>query len=128
DPRVATIGERIKHRDVSSVLMSRCYEVAATLTTAEAMARLERENVPCGVVLSPAELATDPHVAAIGLPVDDDHPVVGQVRLPRPRAQSPSTPAALATPGAPALGQHTDEVLAELGLDAAALREAGVVP
>jgi crotonobetainyl-CoA:carnitine CoA-transferase CaiB-like acyl-CoA transferase len=127
DPRVATIAERVRHRDVSSVLIGRCYEVAAGLSTAEAMARLESENVPCGVVLSPAELAADPHAAAVGLLEDSDHPVVGRVRLPRHPAQFSSTPAALASPGAPALGQHTDEVLAELGLDAAALRDAGVV-
>src|SRR5207237_7365260 len=39
DPRVATIAERVKHRDVSAVLMARCYAVAATLRAAEAGAR-----------------------------------------------------------------------------------------
>lgn len=128
DPRVATIGERMQHRDLTRVIMDRCYAAASLLTTAEAMQALEDRRVPCGVVLSPAELSADPHVQAIGLLEDSEHPTAGRLRQPRHPARFPHTPARLGGP-APALGQHTDEILAGAGLGAEveALRRDGVV-
>ena len=129
DPRVATIGQRIQHRELGAELIASCYEAATSCTTADAIARLDAERVPCGVVLSPAELAADPHARAIGLLVDQTHPVVGRTRIPRHPAQFSATPATLAG-GAPALGQHTDELLTELGLtpaDISILRANGTV-
>jgi crotonobetainyl-CoA:carnitine CoA-transferase CaiB-like acyl-CoA transferase len=128
DPRVATIAERNQHRDLTRQIMDRVYAAAATMTTAEAMGRMERERVPCGVVLTPAELSEDPHARAIGLLVDDVHPVAGPIRQPRHPIRFPGTPATVGGP-APMLGQHTDEILAELGLGdrIAALRAEHVV-
>jgi crotonobetainyl-CoA:carnitine CoA-transferase CaiB-like acyl-CoA transferase len=128
DPRVATIAERARHRELAGQFVERCYAAAATLTTAEAMSRLEAERVPCGVVLAPADLPDDPHARAVGLLEESVHPVAGRVRLPRHPARFGATPAPLAGP-APALGEHTDEVLAEIGLGdrVGALRAAGVV-
>ncbi|MEX1009241.1 MAG: CoA transferase [Acidimicrobiia bacterium] len=128
DPRVATIAERVQHGDMTSQMMNQCYEVAATLTTEDAMARLNAQRVPCGVVLSPAELVDDPHAQAIGLFVEREHPVVGNLRLPRHPILFNETPAELGT-GAPALGEHTDEILAEIGFGdrVADLRADGVV-
>jgi crotonobetainyl-CoA:carnitine CoA-transferase CaiB-like acyl-CoA transferase len=128
DPRVATIAERVKHGDLVSTMMNQCYEVATTLTTDEAMARLNAQRVPCGVVLSAAELVDDEHAQAIGLFVEREHAVVGRLRLPRHPILFAGTPAELGA-GAPALGEHTDEILAEIGLGARtdALRAAGVV-
>lgn len=115
DPRVATIGERNKHRDVSNKLVEQCYTAAAQMSTEQAMARLEAERVPCGVVVPPDQLADDPHAKAIGLLVESEHPTVGAVRQPRHPAQFEATPAAHGSP-APDLGQHTDEILASIGL------------
>ena len=128
DPRVATIAERNKNRDVSSALMDLCYAHAANMTMAEATTRFEAERVPFAMILSPDELTRDPHAVAIGLFEEADHHVVGHARMPRHPSRFNGTPAQL-TWGAPTLGQHTDEVLAELGLAdrTAALREKGVV-
>lgn len=128
DPRIATIAQRSQHRELSGQMMQRCYAAAEQLGTAEAMARLEAENVPCSVVTAPEDLPNDPHAQAIGLFEYSTHPVTGNVRLPRHPAQFTATPAALAGP-APALGEHTDAVLGELGLaeHTTAWREAGIV-
>lgn len=76
----------------------------------------------------PAELAADPHARAIGLLEDSRHPTAGRLRQPRHPAGFPTTPARLGGP-APLLGEHTDEILAGIGLAdrTANLRADGVV-
>ena len=97
--------------------MERVYAAAALLPTAEAMARLEAERVPCGVLTAPAELPDDPHArghravrasSTIRSPVGCDCPAT----RPGSRAHAGGDPA----DPLPALGQHTDEILTELGL------------
>ncbi len=114
DPRVATIGERNAHQALTREIMDRCYASARELSTEEAMARLEDQRVPCGVVLSPAELVDDAHAQAIGLLEDSVHPTAGRIRQPRHPTQFLVTPAHLGGP-APLLGQHTDEILDRAG-------------
>jgi crotonobetainyl-CoA:carnitine CoA-transferase CaiB-like acyl-CoA transferase len=128
DPRVATIAERVQHRALTKTLVDRCYVVARTLTTSDAMSRLEAQRVPCGVVLSPADLSSDPHAQAIGLLEQSRHPSAGRLRQPRHPTQFSRTPARLGGP-APTLGEHTDEVVAELGWAdrGATLRANGVI-
>ena len=128
DPRVVTVGERRKHRDVLEPIMDMCYAMASNLTQDEAIERFERERVAFAMVLSAAEIVDDPHAIAIDMFTEFEHPVTGRTRLPRHPTQFAGTPAALGGP-APALGEHTDEVLIELGLGdrISALRDAGVV-
>jgi crotonobetainyl-CoA:carnitine CoA-transferase CaiB-like acyl-CoA transferase len=128
DPRVATIGERIKHRDLLEPIMDMCYAHAANRSMAEATERFEAERVPFAMILTPDELTRDPHAVAIGLFAEFDHPIAGRVRLPRHPARFGSTPAAV-TGDAPGLGEHTDAILSELGraADCERLRAEGVV-
>ena len=128
DPRVATIVERFKHREVTAEVMESCYAKAESLTSAAAAERFEAEGVPYAMIMSPDELTRDPHALASGLFEYRSHHVVGKVRLPRHPAQFASTPASLAN-GAPTLGEHTDQILAGLGLTnrIVVLRSAGVV-
>ncbi|HEY1466497.1 MAG TPA: CoA transferase [Acidimicrobiales bacterium] len=128
DPRLATMEERNKHRDVTSALVDMCYARAANLTMAQATSRFEEQRIPFAMILSPDELTRDAHAVAVGLFEEYDHPVVGPIRFPRHPARFLSTPAR--SPGSsPALGEHTDEVLAELGMTdrVADLRASGVV-
>jgi crotonobetainyl-CoA:carnitine CoA-transferase CaiB-like acyl-CoA transferase len=114
DPRVATIGERRKHPELTGEIMSKCHEVAGHFTCAEISERMEASNVPFALVVAPQDLPNDPHAIAIGLFEEFDHPVAGRVRQPRHPAQFLGTPATLQTVS-PTLGQQTDEILTELG-------------
>jgi len=128
DPAVATIGQRMVNREAMAAIMDRIYARAATMGRDEATARLDEERVPFAMILTPGELVDDPHAVAVGLFELQEHHVVGPVRMPRHPARFTGTPATLAD-GSPALGQHTDEVLAELGMAdrVAQLRASGVV-
>jgi crotonobetainyl-CoA:carnitine CoA-transferase CaiB-like acyl-CoA transferase len=129
DPRLQTIAMRGQNREFVAEVMDAVYAVASTLTTEDAIARLEAETVPCGVVESPADIVADQHAIAVGMFEDHEHPASGRVRQPRHPAQFARTPAHLAG-RAPLLGEHTDEVLTELGYDAAqidTLRASGAI-
>jgi crotonobetainyl-CoA:carnitine CoA-transferase CaiB-like acyl-CoA transferase len=85
--------------------------------------------VPAAPVLTRSEMISHPQIEAVGIHYENDHPVAGRLRQARNAARFSAT-----TPehrrGAPALGEHTDEVLAEAGLapdEIAALRAAKVV-
>ncbi|MHB8466839.1 MAG: CaiB/BaiF CoA transferase family protein [Acidimicrobiales bacterium] len=128
DPRVATIAERIKHRDVTAHLMDLCYAMAANMTMAEATKGFDAHRVPFAMILAPCDLPHDPHALAVGLFEYDDHRVVGRTRMPRHPAMFRGTPAKRRN-ASPTLGEHTDEVLSELGLThrIADLRDRGIV-
>jgi len=127
-PEVATIMARRSNPDAFKELLQRVLEAVSQMTTAEAIAGMEAEKAPCGAVLSPAQLPDDPQVQALGMLEDSVHPLGGRMRQPRPAAQFEKTPASTGAP-APGLGENTDAILAELGLEdrVAELRERGVV-
>jgi crotonobetainyl-CoA:carnitine CoA-transferase CaiB-like acyl-CoA transferase len=128
DPRISTLEQRQRHRDVTEPLMDKCYAMAANITMAEASKRFEEHGVPFAMVLSPAEIVDDPQALAMEMFEEREHPIAGPARLPRHPAQFALTPATLAA-NAPGLGEHTDEILTALGLGDRidALRQAGVI-
>ncbi|MEL7208516.1 MAG: CoA transferase [Actinomycetota bacterium] len=128
-PEVATATARQQNPDAMVTMIGECYARAAETTTADAVARFEAEDVPYGLVRSPADLGDDEHAQAMGLLVDDVHPVAGRIRQPRHPIRFEATAAELGGP-APTLGEDTDAVLAAAGLTAeevADLRSTGAV-
>jgi crotonobetainyl-CoA:carnitine CoA-transferase CaiB-like acyl-CoA transferase len=97
------------------------------MTMTEASKRLDAERVPFAMVLRPDQLPDDPHAKAIRMFEERDHPVAGRIRLRRHPARFAATPANLAA-NSPGLGEHTDDVMSELGLGdrVAELRAGGV--
>ncbi len=94
----------------------------------EAMDILNRHDIPCGPILSMKEIASEPSLRASGTVVEVDHPVRGKylsVGNPIKLSDSPTE-----VTRSPLLGEHTDEVLAQLGFsveDVASLRASGAV-
>ncbi|ADU51857.1 L-carnitine dehydratase/bile acid-inducible protein F [Thermaerobacter marianensis DSM 12885] len=126
DPRYATNAGRVEHRNQ---LLPELEALMRSRTTAEWLERLDRAGVPAGPILSIADLARDPHVQHRQMIVSLEHPRAGVIRVTGIPVKLSATPGAIYAPP-PLLGQHTDEVLEELGLPAEErrrLREAGVI-
>ena len=127
DPRFKDDQGRGDHGDVISKRMA---QWTTERTTDEALAELEKAKIPAGPLYSPQQALEDAHIRAAGLLHDTDYP-----GLPRPAPLAPTPVDLSETPGrfahrAPMLGEHTDEILAELGYSKAAidaLRVANVI-
>jgi crotonobetainyl-CoA:carnitine CoA-transferase CaiB-like acyl-CoA transferase len=112
DPRFATRGARVRHHRALAALLQERLERE---TTARWLAQLEAEGIPAGPVLTYDQVFTDPHVQAREMVVPVEHPVAGATRVLGIPVKLSDTPGAIHRP-APTLGQHTAEILAELGL------------
>jgi formyl-CoA transferase len=126
DPRLATREGRREHR---SLLIDRIDPLFRQRTVSQWMARLEAADVLCAPVNTYADLDADPQIRATGMLSEQDHPRAGRIRTLGTPVRFERTPGRLRRP-APALGEHSAEVLQEAGLEPAEvsdLRRAGVI-
>lgn len=128
DPRYATNAARVAHADEVDAVVQ---DWVGAKTLEENITFFEETEVTAGPVYDAGQLRQDPHVidreALVELPVAEAPGGVMPMHNIIPRMSE--TPGAIRTP-APTLGQHTDAILGEIGLDATAiaeLRAAGVV-
>lgn len=117
DPRFAINGARVEHRaELIPLIAARL----ATATSAEWLARLDAAEVPAGPLLDVLEAFATPQARAVRARVPMTHAALGAVDQVRSPFDFSATPASIRTPP-PLLGEHSTDVLAELGYDEAAI-------
>ncbi len=129
DPRLATITERSVNGELLKETLAKVTAAAAQVPTEDAMARLEEADVPCARAYHLHELPEHPQMQANGLFVETQHPAAGRMIEPRYPAQFGGTPPNHGAVAAE-LGQHSREILLNLGYDHAeidALYESGAI-
>jgi formyl-CoA transferase len=126
DPRFATGRDRLQHRpELTEELEQRL----ANHTVAEWVELFTKAGVPAGPVLNVAECFANEQVKTLPVVAEVEHPVLGHQRLLGPGVNMERTQPGVCS-AAPERGQHTGEVLGELGFSAeeiASLRTDGVV-
>ena len=126
DARFATVADRVAHR---AELMPTIVELTAKRTVDEWMKVLGDAGVPCGRIRTVGEVCTNPQLRERGKIVEQPHPTAGTVSTIGPPIELSETPGAV-TRTPPLLGEHTDEVLRDVGYSAqeiADFRTAGAV-
>jgi crotonobetainyl-CoA:carnitine CoA-transferase CaiB-like acyl-CoA transferase len=119
DPR---FKDDISRGDHGEIISERLAEWCAERSSEEVLAAMEEARIPAGPVLSPQQVLEDPHIAAKGLFQAIDYPGTDKA------APVMKTPVELSeTPGAierraPTLGEHTEQIMQELGYDAASIQ------
>ena len=114
DPRFATNDARLANYDD---FRARVERTLTTGTTAEWQERFERAQIAAGPVYEFDEVFADPQIKHLGLVTEVEQPGYGKARMLGFPVRASATPAAIRRP-APLLGEHTAEVLAELGISA----------
>ncbi|MBB4423829.1 crotonobetainyl-CoA:carnitine CoA-transferase CaiB-like acyl-CoA transferase [Bradyrhizobium sp. CIR48] len=119
DPRFSSLAERVQNVNVLYTLVE---EIAPLFTNAEWMGFCDRASIPAMPVLDLVDLWIDPHLTAVGMFRVEEHPSEGRYKVVRHPVEFERTPAQLRR-HAPRLGEHTQEILAEIGYSAAEVVE-----
>lgn len=119
DPRFATFNDRTRN---SIALYGLIEDVAQTKTTAEWLEILKEANVPSMAVAEIEDLFDDPHLKETGFFQKVEHPSEGTYYAMKHPVNFEKTPAELRR-HAPQLGEHTEEVLREIGLSEEDIQE-----
>jgi CoA:oxalate CoA-transferase len=126
DPRFATPRERARHREALTDILNARLRLCPTT---DWIGILHTQGVPCGPILQLDQVFQDPQVLANQMVVACEHPLGGRRRLLGIPVKLTATPGEIRTP-APALGQHTEEILTALGYSSLLLaqwRQEGVI-
>jgi crotonobetainyl-CoA:carnitine CoA-transferase CaiB-like acyl-CoA transferase len=119
DPRFATNRQRVTGYDEVRPFIA---ERLRTQSRQHWIDRLTAARIPCGSVRNLQELFADPQIHAREMVAQLEHATIGQLRVLGVPVKLSDTPGAVRTPP-PRLGEHTDAVLHDLGLNAAAIAD-----
>ncbi len=119
DPRFASIGARTRH---INELYQMVAQAMATQSSEVWMARLNEADIPCMPMHDIDSLLQDPHLHAVGMLQEVDHPSEGRVHEIGVPVSFSGTPGLPVQKPAPRLGQHSAEVLREAGLSEEAVQ------
>jgi formyl-CoA transferase len=97
-------------------------EALAERSVADWVERINEAGVPCGPVYSMDQVFADPQVAARDMDVEMPHPVIGTYRTTGVPVKFQETPARIER-RPPLLGEHTDEILTELGISPSEIKK-----
>jgi crotonobetainyl-CoA:carnitine CoA-transferase CaiB-like acyl-CoA transferase len=111
EPDFASSTLRVRNR---VALAERIERITVEETRQDWLARFEAAGIPCGPINNYAEAFADPQVRARGMIVEMEHPTLGRVRTPGSAIKMSETPPVVSR-AAPLLGEHTREVLREVG-------------
>ncbi|CAB3393812.1 CaiB/BaiF CoA transferase family protein [Kyrpidia spormannii] len=111
DPRFATNPDRVVNREELEGLLNKQLRQRPR---AEWVALFREAGIPCSPIQRPSQVMEDPQLAALSLLQLTPHPRIAEVKIPRLPVRLTDTPAAIRT-SAPLLGQHTREILEEIG-------------
>ncbi len=109
DARFAGIDARTRHTEEIGAFLA---DALTGRSTKEWLALLMQADIPAAPVNSLEDLFADPHLAAVGMFEEAEHPTEGRLRMPRHPIKWSRTPADVRRLP-PNLGEHTQEVLAE---------------
>lgn len=126
DPRFARNQDRVVNREEIELLME---EVIITRDKAEWIPLFRDAGIPCGHVNTVSEALSDPLAVARGVVTEIEHPTIGMMRTLGLPIRLEGSPAEIRR-HPPLLGEHTEEILGELGYsskDVARLRSDGEV-
>jgi len=126
DPRFSTAESRAQNKQELIQILE---QVMATKTMAEWERRFTEYNLIYAPALSPTEITTDPQALANDFFISIEHPAAGKIKLLNSTARFSQTPASVRSL-APEVGQHTEEILLDLGYawnDISELKDQGVI-